>query len=50
MTRDSRRPEESVAPAETAPPDPVRNAFDRGVVACGRIAAWLVFVAMAISV
>ncbi|TZG30639.1 TRAP transporter small permease subunit, partial [Halomonas eurihalina] len=25
-------------------------AFDRGVVACGRIAAWLVFVAMAISV
>ncbi|TZG32562.1 TRAP transporter small permease, partial [Halomonas eurihalina] len=32
------------------PPDPVRNAFDRGVVACGRIAAWLVFVAMAISV
>ncbi|MDL4862806.1 TRAP transporter small permease subunit [Halomonas elongata] len=50
MTRDSHRPEESASPAETAPPDPVRTAFDRGVVACGRLAAWLVFVAMAISV
>ncbi|WP_428994579.1 TRAP transporter small permease subunit, partial [Halomonas elongata] len=50
MTRDSRRPEESAAPAVTAPPDPVRNAFDRGVAACGRIAAWLVLVAMVISV
>ncbi|WP_428994565.1 TRAP transporter small permease subunit, partial [Halomonas elongata] len=32
------------------PPDPVRNAFDRGVAVCGRIAAWLVLVAMVISV
>ncbi|MEC9482355.1 MAG: TRAP transporter small permease, partial [Halomonas sp.] len=31
-------------------PDPVRSAFDRGVVWCARGAAWLVFVAMAISV
>ena len=34
----------------TTQPDPVRNGFDRGVVWCGRVAAWLVFIAMAISV
>ncbi len=39
-------------PASGAPSDddPVRSAFDRGVVWCARGAAWLVFVAMAISV
>ncbi|MBB3189854.1 TRAP transporter small permease subunit [Halomonas cerina] len=31
-------------------PDPVRSAFDRGVVWCARGAAWLVFIAMVISV
>lgn len=33
---------------ESAPP--VRSAFDRGVVWCARRVAWLVFIAMAISV
>ncbi|MFG6159933.1 TRAP transporter small permease subunit [Halomonas sp. 1390] len=50
MTRESRRPEGGSASDEVAPADPVRNAFDRGVMACGRLAAWLVFVAMVISV
>ncbi|MFC0268933.1 TRAP transporter small permease subunit [Kushneria aurantia] len=31
-------------------PDPVRSTFDRGVVWCARGAAWLIFIAMAISV
>ncbi len=31
-------------------PPPVRSAFDRGVVWCARRVAWLVFIAMAISV
>lgn len=31
-------------------PDPVRSNFDRGVVWCARRVAWLVFIAMAISV
>ena len=36
-------------PPEEAP-EPARNAFDAMVVRGGRIAAWLVFIAMAISV
>ncbi|MGB8713927.1 MAG: TRAP transporter small permease subunit [Onishia taeanensis] len=35
---------------ETAADDKSRNAFDRGVVWCARGAAWLVFIAMVISV
>ncbi|MAX31603.1 MAG: C4-dicarboxylate ABC transporter permease [Halomonadaceae bacterium] len=35
---------------ETAADDKSRNAFDRGVVWCARGAAWLVLIAMAISV
>ncbi|NUJ61306.1 TRAP transporter small permease [Halomonas taeanensis] len=38
------------ATAEDQAPDPVRSAFDRGVVWCARGAAWLVFIAMGISV
>lgn len=40
----------TVAHDATTPPDPVRSVFDRGVVKCARGAAWLVFIAMAISV
>jgi len=39
-----------VAGEATTQPDPVRSVFDRGVVWCARGAAWLVFVAMGISV
>lgn len=45
-------PEAALAKArerEEGPP-PVRSAFDRGVVWCARRVAWLVFIAMAISV
>jgi len=38
------------APAEGGIVDEARSAFDRGVLWCGRGAAWLVFIAMAISV
>ena len=46
---------DAVPPAEpeSAPdeaPDEARSAFDRGVLWCARGAAWLVFVAMVISV
>ncbi len=34
----------------TTQPDPVRSRFDKGIVWCGRGAAWLIFIAMAISV
>ncbi|MGQ7249702.1 TRAP transporter small permease subunit, partial [Halomonas sp. V046] len=37
------------APPSKAP-DPIRSGFDRIVVAAARGAAWLVFIAMAISV
>ena len=61
MSRDSRRrdstpvthEDEIAGPTSGEPstaPDPVRSTFDRGVVWCARGAAWLVFVAMAISV
>tara|TARA_B100000700_G_scaffold11799_2_gene12062 strand:+ start:1179 stop:1796 length:618 start_codon:yes stop_codon:yes gene_type:complete len=35
---------------EPEPSDPTRSAFDRGVTWCARGAAWLVFIAMGISV
>ncbi|WP_245184409.1 TRAP transporter small permease subunit [Halomonas salinarum] len=38
------------ATAEGQAPNPVRSTFDRGVVWCARGAAWLVFIAMGISV
>ncbi|WP_240724794.1 TRAP transporter small permease subunit [Onishia niordana] len=38
------------ATAEDQAPNPVRSTFDRGVVWCARGAAWLVFIAMGISV
>jgi len=47
------REDELAVPAAGEPttqPDLVRSTFDRGVVWCARGAAWLVFVAMAISV
>ncbi|MFD2664472.1 MULTISPECIES: TRAP transporter small permease subunit [Halomonas] len=50
MTQASRRPEGDPAAAEASPPDPARNAFDRAIMGGGRVAAWLVLIAMAISV
>ncbi|MDR5867757.1 TRAP transporter small permease subunit [Halomonas koreensis] len=50
MTQASRRPEGGSTEAAPRPADQARNVFDRGVMAGGRVAAWLVFVAMAISV
>ncbi|MBZ9573759.1 TRAP transporter small permease subunit [Modicisalibacter sp. MOD 31.J] len=46
--------DDELAPATSGAPepakDPVRSTFDRGVVACARVAAWLVAISMAISV
>ncbi|WP_227368605.1 TRAP transporter small permease subunit [Halomonas sp. M20] len=39
-----------IAGETTTQPDPVRSRFDKGIVWCGRGAAWLIFIAMAISV
>ncbi|WP_136249157.1 TRAP transporter small permease subunit [Halomonas borealis] len=50
MTQASRRAAGDAASAEASPPDPARNVFDRAVMAAGRVAAWLVLIAMAISV
>jgi len=52
MSSPSRNDERAeVPPAEPeSAPDEARSAFDRGVLWCARGAAWLVFVAMVISV
>lgn len=51
----SRKPEEdeladSTSGEPATQPDPVRSGFDHAIAWCGRGAAWLIFIAMAISV
>lgn len=51
MSPQPRRKDDPVATQEVSnEPDPVRSTFDRGVVWCARRVAWLMFIAMAISV
>lgn len=52
MSSQSRNDDQAAAvPSEPeSAPDVARSAFDRGVLWCGRGAAWLIFIAMTISV